>query len=165
MINIDTLISYFKEVGSSLKVQISAAITFGTALILVWTKNSDNLKITLTILFLFPALMFIFSLLEKLCLFIKKERQQQKLWSNLTPEEVEFISYYVKNNTKTRYMTANNGTYQDSGIINPLIAKNILYIASSMSEFRGESRQSMRQQFPINIQDKAFGFFTKKLKK
>ena len=163
MFNLKEVVNYFKEVTGSLKFQISAAITFGTALLLVWLKENNELKILLTILFLFPICMFIGSIIEKAYLLIRNSHQKKVAWNSLTPQEEEFVSYYIKGNTKTRYMPAYNGTYRDSGIINPLIGKHILYIASNMSEFRGESWMSAEQHFPINIRDEAFLFFTKKL--
>jgi len=162
MFNLNHVLNYFKEVASSLKFQISSTITFGAALLLVWSKENDQQKILLTILFIFPLCMFLGSIIEKFFLLIRKKIQQKVDWNNLTPIEQQFISYYINNNTRTRYMTAYNGTYTDSGIINPLISKGILYIASRMSEYRGESWMSAEQQFPINIHDKAFAFFAKK---
>jgi hypothetical protein len=65
MFPLDQMIGYFKEVASSLKFQASAAITFGTALIMVWLKEVSELKIFLTILFLFPTSMLVGSLIGK----------------------------------------------------------------------------------------------------
>jgi len=162
MFNLKELISYFKEVASSSKFQISASITFGMALLLVWLKENDQLKIFLTILFLFPLCMFVGSIIEKIYLLIRNYHYQKIAWKNLTPQEEEFISYYTKGNTKTQYMPVYNGTYAESGIINPLINKQILYIASNLSEYRGDWMDG-QQYFPINIHDKAFLFFTKKI--
>lgn len=157
------VVSYFKEVAGSLKFQISAAITFGSTLLLVWLEENNQLKIFLTILFLFPTCMFVGSIIEKIYVRISNHRRKKVAWNNLSPQEEEFIAYYIKENTRTRYMPAYNGTYRDSGIINPLIGKRILYLASNMSEFRGESWMSAEQHFPVNIRDDAFSFFTKKL--
>lgn len=154
---------YFREVANSTKFQISAAVSFGTALFLIWSDNSDPIKITLTILFLFAACMFVTSLAEKAGYGIYKKFKRKKDWNSLTPEEIEFVSYYITNNTKTRYVVANNGTWRDSGIINPLTQKGILYLASNMSEYRGDSWMDSNQTFPFNIHDDAFKFFTKKL--
>ena len=83
----------------------------------------------------------------------------------MTHEEIEFVSHYIKNNTKTKYVIAYNGAWRDSGIINPLIHKGILYLASEISEYRGDSWENMDQSFPINIHDDAYKFFIKKLAK
>ena len=85
MFGLNEIISYFKEVSHSLKFQLSAALTFGTALALVWFKEDNELKIILTILFLFPTCMFIGSLIEKAMLFSKKkkERKSQIIQSKL----------------------------------------------------------------------------------
>lgn len=154
---------YFREVANSTKFQISAAISFGAALFLIWSGDNDPIKIALTILFLFAACMFLISLAEKIGFGIYKEIKKKRNWNNLTPEEIEFVSYYIKNNTKTRYMVIFNGTYRDSGIINPLIGKRILYRASDMSEFRGDSIYDREQCFPFNIHDDAFKFFCEKI--
>jgi hypothetical protein len=107
--------------------------------------------------------MFIVSTIEETYIFITNHIWRNIAWKKLTPEEETFISHYISENTKTRYMPANNGTYRDSGIINPLIRKGILYIASNMSEFRGEWLDAS-QYFPINMTDKAFSYFNVKLK-
>ena len=162
MFSLKDVVGYFKEVTSSLKFQISAAITFGSALLLVWLKENNELKILLTILFLFPTCMFVGSIGEKIYVRISNHQRKKVAWNNLSPQEERFVAYYTKENTRTRYMPAYNGTYTDSGIINPLISKRILYLASNMSEFRGESWMDAEQHFPINISDEAFAFFTKK---
>lgn len=85
MINPNNVISYFKEVATSIKFQISASLTFGIALLLVWLKENNDLRIILTILFLFPALMLICSLVEKIFIFYKKKKDQKfkKVYSKL----------------------------------------------------------------------------------
>ena len=160
MFSLKEIIGYFKEVASSVKFQLSAAITFGTALALVWLNQEENdLKIFLTILFLFPVCMFVIGLIEKIYLAVRNNRRRIKAWNNLTIDERRFLAYYLTNKTKTRYVSCRNGTYSDSGYINPLISKGILYLGSRMSEFRGEDWMSMEQQFPINIHDKAYEYF------
>lgn len=154
---------YFREVANSTKFQISAAVSFGAALFLIWSENNNPIKVILTILFLFATCMLVASLVEKTGSWIYKRVKRKKEWNNLTPEEMEFVLYYVKNNTKTKYIIAYNGTWSDSGIINPLEQKGILYRASNMSEYRGDSWQNMDQTFPFNIHDAAFEFFKKKL--
>lgn len=154
---------YFREVANSAKFQISAAVSFGTALVLIWSGEDDHIKTIVTILFLFAACMFVISLTEKVFYGIYKKIKKKRDWNNLTPEEITFVSYYIENNTKTRYVVINNGTYRDSGIINPLIDKRILYRASNMSEYRGDSVYTMEQTFPFNIYDEVFSFFIKKL--
>jgi hypothetical protein len=154
-----SFIDYFKEVAKSTKFQISATVSFGTALFLTWFGEHQVTKILLTILFLFPASMFVTSLIEKAFFWTRQKIRRKHQWNALTPEEIEFVSYYINNNTKTRYVVIYNGTYQDSGIINPLIRKGILYRASNTSEFRGESWMSAEQHFPFNIHDNAFEFF------
>ncbi len=44
------VMDYFREVANSAKFQISAALSFGTALFLIWFADTTPLKITLTIL-------------------------------------------------------------------------------------------------------------------
>lgn len=155
---------YFREVANSAKFQISAAISFGTALVLIWLDDNDPVKITLTVLFLFAACMFIVSLIEKIGYGIYKRIKKNRDWNNLTPEETEFIKHYIQSDTKTRYQVAYNGTWQDSGVITLLKQKRIIYLASTTSEFRGESWMSAEQTFPFNIHDDAFKFFKKKFK-
>lgn len=160
MFNLDQIFSYFKTLAStSLKFQISAAITFGTALVLVWLNEDNELKIFLTILFLFTFCMVTSLIIEKIYIAYRKKKRRSKDWNSVTQDELDFLSYYIKNKTKTRYVPCPNGTYQDSGIINPLIKKEILYVASTMSEFRG-SEFNREQQFPINIHDTAYEFFS-----
>ena len=161
MFSLEQIISYFKEVARSIKFQLSAIVTFGSVLWLVWFKEGSEIKIILTILFLFPLCIFLFSIVEKAILFFIAKVERRKHLNNLTPEELEFISYYTDNDTKTRYMPCINGTYKDSGIINPLITKNILYIASNMSEYRGDHWMSKEQYLPINIHDDIFAYFKK----
>lgn len=161
MINVEQIALYFKAVSGSIKFQLSAALAFGAALVLLWIKKGSELQILLTILFLFPIFMFFGTLIEKIFLFLKNETQRKRDWTNLTPEECNSIQHYVNNNTKTQYVLINNGTYRDSGTINPLIHKGILYIASDVSEYRGNDFMSMNQYYPINIQDRAFEFFKK----
>lgn len=156
------VMDYFKEVSNSTRFQVAATISFGTALILIWI-NTEIIRILGTILFLFPLSMLITSLIEKIYTKVEQSIKRKKDWNNLTPEEQEFVKFYIKNNTKTRYMIAYNGTWQDSGIVNPLVNKKILYLASNMSEFRGEDWQDMEQRFPFNINDNAFEFFKEKL--
>ena len=163
---------YFKEVTNSTKFQLSATITFGTAMVLIWIDSTKITEIIFTILFLFPTCMLLSSLVEKIFSFFMgiyvsfdQERKKKAAWENLTPEEIEFIQYYIMNNTKTRYVRIFNGTYQDSGIINPLISKGILYMASKTSEFRGDSIFDAEQTFPFNIHDEAFEFFSSTLGK
>ncbi len=115
---------YFRVIADSTKFQISAIISFGTALFFIWSDDNDPTKVTLTILFLFPVCMLVVSLVEKVGYSIYKKIKRKKDWNDLTPEKAEFISYYIENNTKTRYVNIYNGTYKDSGIINPLIRKN-----------------------------------------
>lgn len=76
------------------------------------------------------------------------------LWKSLTEEENIFVSYYIRNNTKTQYVTAYNGACVSSGTINLLLKKRIIYLASQMSEYRDN-----KQQFPFNIYNDAFYFF------
>ncbi|PIR00428.1 MAG: hypothetical protein COV66_06785 [Nitrospinae bacterium CG11_big_fil_rev_8_21_14_0_20_45_15] len=156
-------IDFFREVAKSTKFQISAAVSFGVALFLIWSEKNDPVKVTLTILFLFAACMLVSSLAEKFGCWILKKIKRNKDWNTLTPEEKEFVSHYILNNTKTRYVITFNGAWRDSGIINPLIHKGVLYLASEISEYRGDSWEIMEQTFPINIHDDAFKFFTKKL--
>lgn len=106
------------------------------------------------------ALVFSIAFVE-IIVFLHHWNREKNIWSNLTEEEKSFIDYYVERKTKTRYVTVYNGTYTNSGIINPLIQKKILYLASNMSEYRGESRMSAKQQFPINIHDGAYKYFCK----
>ena len=153
--------AYFRELLNNTKFQISSAISFGAALLLLIFK-AKTLTLVLTILFLLPFSLIIVSLIEKIYFKIYNVRKRKKDWNNLTAEELNFVSYYIKNNTKTQYVVAYNGTYKDSGIINPLINKKILYIASNMSEFRGESYMTREQCFPFNIHDDAFEFFKDK---
>lgn len=70
---------YFREVANSTKFQISAAISFGTALFLIWSGDSEPTKIILTILFLFAACMFIISLAEKAGYGIYGKLKQKKI--------------------------------------------------------------------------------------
>lgn len=166
MFTADQIATYVKSLIESVKVQVSAAITFGTVLALVWFNNEGNeLKIFLTVLFLFPLTILVYSLIEKVLLTIKTSAKKKKDWVNLTPEELNFIESYIKRNSKVRYVTVYNGTYRDSGIIQLLTEKNIIYRASSMSEFRGEDWMSREQQFPFNIHDEAFTFFKLKFEK
>ncbi len=154
---------YFKEVANSTRFQISASVSFGTALVQIWLENNDPVKITFIVLFLFATCMFIVSIIEKIFGFIYSEVRRRKDWKNLTSEELEFVKYYINGQTKTRYVVAYNGTWSDSGIINPLCEKGILYLASNISEYRGESFMTMEQNFPFNIHDKAYDYFAKKL--
>ena len=161
MINIEKILAHFKELASSSKIQISVAISFGIAIFLFWGQINNELKIPLVILFLFSTCMPSLSLIKKTFLYLNK----LKSWKNLTPEEIKFIEYYVINNTKTRYMSCRNGTYKDSGIINPLIDKGIFFLASRTSEYRVQPSGLKEQSLPININDQAFKYFMKKLKK
>lgn len=159
-LSLDGITEYFMEVAKSTKIQISAAFTLVVPLYLIWHGDKDYAKLTVTILFLFPTSMLIIFLLEKICFGISSYIKRRKQWNSLTPEEIKFISYYITKNTQTRYVSARYGTYSDSGIINGLIVKEILYMASNISEFR-EGGQTL----PFNITDRAFSFFKKKLKK
>jgi len=161
MFNAEQIAAYFKAVAKDIKTQVSAAVSFGTGLFLLWYRQGSELKIFITILFIFPICMFFCSIVEKIILASRNQIRIRKSWRDLTPDELAFLSFYVSNNTRTRYVPIYNGTYQDSGIINPLIAKGILYLASQMSEYRGDSWMSAMQHFPINIHDKAFSFFKK----
>lgn len=161
MLDLSLITNYFKEISSSLKFQLSAAVTFGVALFMVWFGEDNELKIFLTVLFLFPTCMFLGAIIEKLYITISKYKDKKKKWSNLSREELDYIKYYIDNETKMRYVPVYNGTYENSGIINPLISKNILYLASKVSEFRGEDFYSREQTFPINITDEALEFFKK----
>jgi hypothetical protein len=162
MFNINDIINYFKEVNSGVKFQLSAIVTFGAALTLVWLKEDNELKIFLTFLFLFPLCMFVFGLIEKVYMFIRCRNNRIKAWNSLTFDERRFLLYYLINKTKTQYIPCINGTYTDSGIINPLIHKKILYLGSTMSEYRGEDWMSMEQHFPINIHDLAYEYLRNK---
>lgn len=84
MFSVVGLQSYFKEVTGSLKFQLSAAITFGVALLLVWNAASDS-KVYLTILFLFPACMFLGSIIEKIIRWreVKKEKKDEMMKGKL----------------------------------------------------------------------------------
>lgn len=155
------LMDYFKEVANSTRFQISASISFGTALVQIWVGDTDPVKITMIVLFLFATCMFIVSIIETIFSIIRRRITKQKDWSNLTSEEIEFIRYYITKQTKTRYVVAYHGTWTDSGVINPLCEKDILYLASSMSEYRGEHWMAMDQTFPFNIHDKAYDHFAK----
>jgi len=163
MFNVEQVTTYFKEVTGSIKFQLSSAVTFGTALLLVWLKEDNEKKIFLTILFLFPICMFVGTIVERAFSFVRSQVRQRRSWKNLTPEEIMFVSFYIQQNTKTRYVPIFNGTYRDSGIINPLIQKGILYLASSMSEFRGDDFMSKEQHFPINIRDNAFDYYKRQI--
>ena len=153
---------YFRAVANSAKFQISAAVSFGAALILTWYLPEDFIKITLTLLFLFPVCMFTITLCEKLWYFFYQKYKTHKEWNNLTQAEDEFIDYYIKHKTKTRYMVIYNGTYRDSGVINLLLKKKILYLASNVSEYRGDSIYDMEQYMPFNINDKAYEHFMRR---
>ena len=87
---------YLREVANSAQFQISAAVSFGTALFLIWSGDNEPTKIVLTILFLFAACMFVTSLAEKLGYGIYKKIKRKNDWNNLTPEELDFVSYYIK---------------------------------------------------------------------
>lgn len=85
MLILNEVISYFKEVSANLKFQVSATITFGYVLMLVWLKEDNELKILLTVLFLFPTCMLLGSLVEKAMAYFKKQRESktQKLQNKL----------------------------------------------------------------------------------
>ncbi len=106
---------YIKQILKSWKLQISAIVTFGVALFFLWHGEDNELKITFTILFLFPLCFFSITLLEKISIPIRRWWYKRQAWNYLTPEEREFVSYYITGNTKTRYMLCSNGTYKDSG--------------------------------------------------
>lgn len=162
MVSNINFMDYFREVANSAKFQISATLSFGCALYLIWFSASDLLKVTVTVLFLFPVSMLFITLVEKGVFKIYQRYNRSKQWNNLTPEESEVVFHYIRNNTKTKYVIMHNGTYRDSGIINPLIDKGILYIASDMTEYRGNDFLNMEQCLPFNIHDNAFEFFKKK---
>lgn len=154
---------YFREVANSAKFQLSATISFGTALYLILVDGSEIVRILLTILFLFPACMFVISLCEKIFYYIYKLRKMNKDWNNLTPKEEEFLSFYIKNNTRTKYVeVVYGGAYEDSGTIDILCRKRIIYRASERAEQR-PNQLCGDYSFPFNIYDKAFLFFKKKL--
>jgi ABC-type multidrug transport system fused ATPase/permease subunit len=161
MLNLTEIVNYFKALSASIKFQIAATISFGVALVLGLFTDYKFPIIVLAIFFLFAVSVFILTIAEKVLNAILRRRS----WENLTPQEEEFIGVYLKKNEKVRYMYVFNGTYRDSGIINPLISKGILYRASNMSEYRGKSWQSMNQYIPINMHDRAFSFFMKKASK
>ena len=77
MLGLNEVVSYFKEVASSLKFQVAAAITFGAALLLVWLKEDNELKIVLTVLFLFPTCMFVGSIVERIVGFFKRKKERK----------------------------------------------------------------------------------------
>lgn len=153
---------YFRAVANSVKFQISAAISFGGALLLIWLTEGEFIKIALTIFFLFAFSMLLISIFEKIWQIISVKIRRKKEWSNLTPEETEIISYYISKNTKTKYVECANGTYSDSGLYKPLINKGILYLSSNIPEYRAEDDYGMNFYVPINIHDNAFEFFSKK---
>jgi hypothetical protein len=86
------------------------------------------------------------------------------IWGDMTAQELEFLSYYISNNTRIRYVAVFNGTYKDSGVIELLVRKRIIYLASTLSEFRSDGYHSATQQFPFNIYPGAYKFFRKKIK-
>jgi len=155
--------AYFQAVFNNVRFRISSAVTFGVVLLLILPNGDNPIKILFTILFLFPFCMLVVPFLEYICNAITIKIRRSSDWSNLSPEEIEFISYYIKNETKTRYVVVCNGTWHDSGIINPLVSKKILYLASNESEFRGNSWATAGQYLPFNIYDDAFRFYKKKL--
>ena len=159
MLSLNDIISFFKEAAGSTKLLISATIAFGAALVLVWPQENNELKISVIILFLFFLCMLLLNLGEKIYSAWASKRRQTKAWDNLTKDEHNFLAYYFTNKTKTRYIPCCNGTYTNSGIINLLISKGILYLGSNMSEFREENGMPPEQYFPINIHDKAYEFF------
>lgn len=117
--------------------------------------------------FIIPLLLAIFlaiaasELIIKLGSFVHKRLY---LWNHLTPEELEFIACYFEKNIRTKYVIAYNGACKDSGTINLLLNKSIIYLASGMSEYRAEggSCMSADQYFPFNIYEDAFTFFKRK---
>lgn len=72
------VMEYFKEVASSTRFQIAAAISFGIALLLIWLE-ADAIRIFATVLFLFPLSMLTTSLVEKIytkiCKWQKRDRK------------------------------------------------------------------------------------------
>ena len=102
--------------------------------------------------------------MEKIFTIIANKYRRNKAWNNLTDDEQKFLAFYFINKTKTQYVSCYNGTYTDSGIINPLIKKEILYLASNLSEYRGEHWAAREQQFPINITDDAYVHLAARIK-
>jgi Super-infection exclusion protein B len=154
MPDLKIIIEYINSLSKSLKLQISAIVSFGIPLYLVVHDENNYIKLSLILLFLFPFCFFILSICEKLFSYFYKNYRRRIVWNNLTPHEEDFLMYYINQNTKTRYMPAINGAQKDSGIITPLIYYEILYIASNMTEFRNGA-----PQVPINMTDEAFNFF------
>lgn len=74
-------------------------------------------------------------------------KRLQKNLHKLTPEEKEFLSGYIKNNTRTQ-----SAHYSD-GMINGLIAATIIYRSSNVS--------SHHMSFPYNIQPWAWEYLQK----
>ena len=62
---------------TNIKFQISAALTFGVALILVWSEQGNETKIITTIFFLFPTFMLTTSLVERMVIFFKKAKKEK----------------------------------------------------------------------------------------
>lgn len=155
MINIQ-LMNLLKEIKKSVTFQVSCAITFGVLLLLSWLKEPSELNFFLVFLFLLPFSLSLLNLINNLVTTILIQLRLRKNRNNLTIEEANFISYYLLNKTKTRYAPCFNGTYKNSGIINPLIHKKILYLASTLSEYRNSE-----QHFPINIYDNSYSFYEK----
>lgn len=153
---------YFKETLRSTKFQISSFLSFGAALALICLEEDSLAKIFFTILFTFPLCIFVLSLCEKIYLKTIAAFKKHQDWNFLSKGEEDFIIFYITNKTKTRYVTSYNGACKDCGVFHPLIKKNILYYASDVSEYRGDSWQSMSQEFPINITDDAYRYFEKK---
>lgn len=164
MFNKETL-QYAEALIRSTKLQFVCAVSFGIPLLFYYEDIELLLKITLLVFALLPLSALFFSFgecLKKLYEGHKKKTDKLKKWNDLTNEEIEFVRYYIKENTKCRYVSAHHGAPRDSGIVNMLRAKGILYLANNQSEFRG-TWQSGTHCFPFNIYDDAFEFFKKKL--
>ncbi len=80
MLNISDFLGYFKDLRNSLKFQLSATITFGIGLLLIWNGFNES-KIYFTVLCLFPACMFLGSIIEKIVQWreAKKKKHQEMM--------------------------------------------------------------------------------------
>ncbi|PJY96155.1 superinfection exclusion B family protein [Pseudomonas donghuensis] len=74
-------------------------------------------------------------------------KRLQKGLNNLTPEEKNFLSGYITNNTRTQ-----SAPYTD-GMINGLVAATIIYRSSNLSQYH--------TTFPYNIQPWAWEYLHK----
>lgn len=142
--------------------QFVCAVSFGVPLYFFYETLDISWRLVLSIVCLLALVSLTYTISEKTYMSIRRWLKKREGWKNLSSEELEYIKYYITENTIMRYVPAYNGTYQNSGIINPLRAKGILYLASNESEWRGESWMSAGHEFPININDNAFQYFKKK---